>query len=167
MSTILEYQKQIEERRIIKVETKTTKIISAALISSAIISGLIAYFLHFRQVFPTPIQDQIRGITSIGIVMVMVVIFYLRRTLYYSPKIIKEDFTLSQVLQQWRKIDIALLLIAESLPICGLVLAFLGLQFDRIFHFFLGGVLMMIILTPMGIKVRSRLSILREFFPEI
>ena len=103
----------------------------------------------------------------LAIVLLFIAILGIKRTIYYSPKFIKDNFTLTQVLQKWKIIDMILLAAAELIPLCGLALAFLGMPFDKTFHFFLGSALLMIILIPMGIKVRSKLSILRKHFPGI
>jgi hypothetical protein len=161
-----EYEKRSEERRIIKKETKNTTIISIALLISCIVYGLVAYILKVKPTMTVNDQDKLYGMINLVIILIFIGIVAARRTLYYSPKIIREDFNLTQVMQQWRKIDISLLAIAETIPICGLVLSFLGMPFDKTFHFFLGSALLMVILMPVGIKVRSKLSILKEHFPE-
>ena len=99
--------------------------------------------------------------------MLLIVLLGVRKSIYYSPKIIREDFTLTQVLQKWRTIDLIMLGTAEILPILGLIMTFLGMPFDWTFHFFVASALLMVILMPMGIKVRSKLSILRRHFPDI
>jgi hypothetical protein len=166
MSKMTEYEKRLEERRIIKKETKLTIMISVGLLITCIIYGLIAYFIKIKPTMTGAEQDKLYGMINLIIILIFIGIVAARRTLYYSPRIIQEDFNLTQVMKQWRKIDIVLLAIAETIPICGLVLAFLGMPFDKTFHFFLGSALLMVILMPVGIKVRSKLSILKEHFPE-
>ncbi|NIM14743.1 MAG: hypothetical protein GTO45_22365 [Candidatus Aminicenantes bacterium] len=166
MTTIAEYQQRIEERKTIKQESKTTVIISISLILSTAILGLISYLVKIKPVMGEKSLENIRGAASLVVVILMVGILAAKRSIYYSPKFIKEDFTLKQVLQKWRTIDIILLIIAETIPICGLVLAFQGMPFDKNFHFFLGAGILMFILMPMGIKVRSKLDILRQHFPD-
>jgi hypothetical protein len=167
MNTITEYQKQIEERKIIKEETRTTILMSVSLLIEILILGVVSYFLKSKQTLSTDLLENIRNMSSLGAVLLLISILWVRRTLYYSPRFIKEGFTLTQVLRVWRSIDLTLMAITELLPICGLVLSLLGAAFDQIFHFFVGGAIMIVLLTPMGIKVRSKLSILRETFPGI
>jgi F0F1-type ATP synthase membrane subunit c/vacuolar-type H+-ATPase subunit K len=167
MNTITEYQQRIEEQKIIKEETGTTMIIGLALLASTIIFGLASYLIKLKPVMGTQALDNLRGALSLIVVLLMIGILAIRRSIYYSPRFIEEDFTLRQVLQKWRTIDIVLLALAETIPICGLVLALLGLPFDKNFHFFVGAGVLIIILMPMGIKVRSKLSILRQHFPDI
>lgn len=162
-----EYEKRIEEGKIIKKEIKSTIILSLALLCSTIIFGLAAYFIKMKPIMTEKAQDTVYGIVNLVVIMLFIIIMAVKRTIYYSPRFIKESFTLTQVLQKWRTIDIVLLAIAESIPIFGLVLALLGMPFDKTFHFFLGSALLMIILMPVGIKVRSKLGILRKHFPDI
>jgi hypothetical protein len=96
------------------------------------------------------------------VIVLMIMILGIRRTIYYSSRFIKEDFTLTDVLRKWRTIDIMLLATAEIIPLCGLVLTWLGMPFNRTFHFFVAGAALVIILMPVPIKVRSKLGILRK-----
>ncbi len=66
------------------------------------------------------------------------------------------------MLQKWRTVDIVLLAAAETVPIMGLVVSLLGAPFGRIFHFFVASGLLIIILMPIGLKVRSKLAVLRK-----
>jgi hypothetical protein len=167
MSTIDNYQERIEERKIIKQETKTTIIICLSLLFLNVFYGVAAFFIKIEPTMKQEALEKIYGIVNLGIIMMLIAILALRKTIYYSPKLIRHDFSIPQVLTTWRRIDLWLLIISEIIPICGLVLTFLGLPFDRIFHFFVASGILIILLTPLGIKVRSRLSILRKHFPEI
>jgi hypothetical protein len=166
MTTITEYEQRIKERKIVKQETKATFMFSLVLIFSCIVYGLAAYLINVKPTMSPSQEDTIYGIVNLIVILIFISILAVRRTVYYSPRFIREDFTLSQVLQQWRKIDFVLMAIAETIPICGLVLTLLGMPFDKTFHFFVGSGLLMIILMPVGIKIRSKLSILKEHFPE-
>lgn len=167
MNTLTDYQKRMEERQLIKKETKTTVIISVSLMIFTLVLALISYYGKFKQTMVTSELEELRNIISVVVVVVMVAILGLRRSIYYSRRLIREDFSLTQVLQKWRRIDIIMLSVASLIPVCGLVLAILGLSFDLNFHFFLGTAILMVILMPVGIKVRSKLSILRQQFPDI
>lgn len=161
-----EYERRLEERKIIKKETKTTIIVSLCLM---ICCGILAFAAHLLQTKPTLTadrQDTIYGIVNLLVVLFFIGILAVRRSVYYSPRLIREDFNLTQVMQKWRKVDFILLTVAQAIPVCGLVLTFLGFPFDKTFHLFLGAGLLLIILMPVGIKVRSKLSILKEHFPD-
>jgi hypothetical protein len=166
MTTIPEYQKRIEEREIIKKEMRTTIIIGLSLILFTAVLGLISYVVKVRPVMDSEKLGNIWWGASLAVVLIIIAILGVRRTIYYSPKLIKDDFTLVQVLRKWRIIDTILLAVTAIFPVCGLVLTFLGMSFDKNFHFFVGAGLLMIILIPMEIKVRSKLELLRQHLPE-
>ncbi|MCP5103211.1 MAG: hypothetical protein GY950_07530 [bacterium] len=162
-----EIEKRYKERQVIKKETRTTKIISLALLASVGIYTLLAYFVKMKPMLDKePLKNAYDMINLIVIVM-MVVILGIRRSIYYSPRFVQDGATLEQVLKKWRGIDIVLLAVAETIPICGLVVTWLGMPFDKTFHFFVAGALLMIILMPVGIKMRSKLSILRKTHPDL
>ncbi|UCH95780.1 MAG: hypothetical protein JSV88_02745 [Candidatus Aminicenantes bacterium] len=167
MDTIDNYRQRIEERKIVKQETKTTIIICLCLLVLNIIYGVAAYFIDVDPVMKTESLEKIYGMVNLGVVMFLIVVLAVRKTIYYSPKFIREDFNLRQVLVKWKRIDIFLLVISEIIPICGLVMTFMGMPFDRNFHFFVASGILIILLTPLSIKVRSRLSILRKHFPNM
>lgn len=162
-----EYEKRIEERRIIKEETRSTIIIGLCLIGLNIILGVAASLITLAPLLTEATLDKLYGIVNLAVIMLMIAILAVRKTIYYSPKFIREDFTLPQVLQKWKHIDLTLLLISQVIPICGLTVTFLGMPFDQSFHFFVASGLLIILLMPMSIKVRSKLSILKTHFPEI
>jgi hypothetical protein len=166
MTAMTEYERRLEERNIISKETKKTIIISVALLFSCGVMALAAHLLQTKPTMTASQEETVYGIVNLLIVLIIIGMLAVRRSVYYSPRLIKEDFTLTQVMRQWRKVDFTLLSVAETIPICGLVLTFLGVPFDKTFHLFLGAGLLMIILMPVGIKVRSKLSILKEHFPE-
>jgi hypothetical protein len=167
MDMMTEYAKRSEERKLIKKETRPTVVIGLVLLFLSVIYGVAAYGIKIQPTMTFELLEKIYGIVNLAVVMLLIVILAVRKTIYYSPRFIREDFTLAQVLARWRRIDIVLLAISEVIPLCGLVLTFLGIPFDRNFHFFLVSGLLTIILMPLGIKVRSKLSILRKHFPGI
>lgn len=157
-----QYENRLNERRIIKNETKNTIKISLALLVSVICMGLIAYFIKAKATLPRKTLETTWMIFNIAIVILTILILAVRKTIYYSPKLIKEDFTLTQILRKWRTIDIILLAVAEIIPVLGLVVSSLGLSFSWTYHYFVASGLLMIILMPIGLKVRSKLTVLRE-----
>jgi len=167
MSTIDNYKQRLEERKIIKQETKTTIIICLGFLILNVVYGAAAFFIKIEPTMKQEALEKIYGIVNLGIIMLLIAILAIRKTIYYSPKLIRHDFSIPQVLTKWRRIDLWLLAISEIIPICGLVMTFLGMPFDRTFHFFVASGILIILLTPLGIKVRSRLSILRKHFPDI
>ena len=162
-----EIEKRYEERKLIKKETGITVTIGLAMLGTVFIYGLLAYFIKVEPMLDKEPLKNLYDMMNLIVIVLLVVILGVRRSIYYSPRFIKEDFTLTQVLQKWRAIDIMLMAVAETIPLCGLVVTFLGMPFEKTFHFFVGGALLMVILIPMGIKVRSKISILKKTHPDI
>lgn len=163
-----EIEKRYEENKLIKQETRITVLISLAILVSVGIYTALAYFVKIGPLLDD--QDTLKkvyDIINLVVIMLMIVILAVRRSVYYSPRFIKEDFTLPQVLAMWRAIDIILLAIAETIPICGMFITWSGMPFNKTFHFFVAGALLVIILMPVPIKVRSKLGILRQTHPEL
>lgn len=161
------YEKELEERKIIKLETRASMLVGVACLISTIIYGLIAKFVPISFIQSQKLREDIYGILVLVIILIMIAILAARKTLYYSSRLIKDDYDLTQVLHKWRSIDIMLLAVAETIPVIGLVIAFMGMPFDRTWFIFFTAALLMIILIPMGIKVRSKLSILKKQHPNI
>lgn len=162
-----EIEKRYEERKLIKKETRVTILIGLALLGSVFIYGLLAYFIKTEPMMDKEPLKNLYDMMNLIVIVILIAVLGVRRSIYYSPRFIKDDFTLTQVLQKWRAIDILLMAVSETIPICGLVITLLGMPFDKTFHFFVGGGLLMVILIPVGIKVRSKISILRKTHPDI
>ena len=162
LDMITQYESRLEERRIIKAETKHTIKISIALLLSTLFIGIAAYLVKPTPGFGRGALEELWTIFNIVIVMLTVIILAVRKTIYYSPKIIKEDFTLTQILRKWKTIDLILLAVAELIPIMGLVISFLGMPFSWTYHYFVASALLMLMLMPIGLKVRSKLTVLKN-----
>lgn len=104
---------------------------------------------------------------NIFTILLLIAILAVKKTVYYSSKLIKENDSLEQVLIQWRKIDISLICIAQVIPVLGIVITIIGMEFSRTTHFFIASILLIFMLIPMSIKVRSRLNILKKYFTNI
>lgn len=157
-----EYEKRVKERKIIKEETRLTIIIAISMMATVLILGVLSKVMKPLPTLDRKLVETIYDVLNIVVIMIMVIILAVRRTIYYSPRLIKTEFSLRQVLEKWRQIDIVLLAVAETIPIIGLVITLLGMPFNRTFHFFVASGLLMIILMPVGIKVRSKLGVLRK-----
>jgi len=165
---ITEIEKRFKERQITKVETRLTIILCLMMVAFTAVLGLVAYYVPGEPIIEDRQQlNDIFFIINLVVVMVMICILGVRRSVYYSPRFIDEDYTLTQVLRKWRKIDLIFLAMATAIPITGLVTSFLGLPFDRTFHFFLASAILMLIIMPLGLKVKSKLTLLRKTFPDI
>ncbi len=107
-------------------------------------------------------MNNIFNIMNLSAIFMVVAVLAVRKTIYYSVRTIKEDFTLTQIVQRWRSIDIILVAVAESISILGLVISFLGVPFGRTFHFFITSVLVILIVMPINWKIRDKLRILNH-----
>jgi len=162
-----EYDSFSENNALIKKETRTTVLISLSMVFSVIVYALISKFISgSEEISPVKIAPDtftnIFNAFNIAAIFLVVVVLAVRKTIYYSPKIIKDDFTLLQILKKWRVIDIILIAVGESISILGLVISLLGMPFGRTFHFFLTSILVILIIMPMNWKVRDKLRILNH-----
>lgn len=164
---ITTYERELEERKIIKKETRTSMIVGIAAMIATAIYALLAKYITLDLGISAKLQEDLYGILVLVIILIMIGILAVRKTIYYSPRLIKDEFNLTQVLEKWRTIDIVLIAVAETIPLLGLIITWLGLPFDRTWFIFLTAGILMIILMPMSIKVRSKLSILRKQHPNI
>jgi len=164
---VTEIEKRHQERKIIKKETRSTIFISMALIFLTGVYAFIGSIIKTDPAFERELLEKIFNIVNLFVIILLIVILAIRKTVYYSPRFIKEDFTLIQVLQKWRSMDIILLAAAEIIPIIGLVMRIMGMPMERSWHFFVAGGILMILIMPVGIKVRSKLGILRKTHPDI
>ncbi|HLP46321.1 MAG TPA: hypothetical protein VK186_09110 [Candidatus Deferrimicrobium sp.] len=160
---VTEIEKRYEEQKLIKQETRVTLLISLALLVTVGIYTALAYFIKIGPIIDdTESLKNVYDMINLIVIVLMIIILGVRRSIYYSSRFIKEDLTLTEVLRKWRTIDIMLLAVAEMIPLCGLVITWLGMPINRTFHFFVAGFALVIILMPVPIKVRSKLSILRK-----
>jgi hypothetical protein len=153
---LAEFEKQKKERAIIRQELRITMIVSLLLLASIAIYALIAYlhkggFRFSKGVF------EAYGILNIIAIVLVIVVLAVRKTIYFSPRLVKDDFTLIALLRRWQTIDIVLLSLGELIALFGLVITFLGMPFVRTFHFFVAGFLLTMILMPIPWKVRDKI----------
>lgn len=155
-SMLAEFEKQKQERALIRQESRLTMIFSLSLLASIVIYGLIAYlhkggFRFSKSVFNA------YSVLNIIAIMLVIVVLAVRKTIYFSPRLVNENFTLIALLQRWRIIDIILLSFCELIGLFGLVITLLGMPFVRTFHFFVAAFLLTMILMPITWKVRDKI----------
>ena len=115
--------------------------------------GLSAFFTIPRSVdphFPSPF------VNVVAIVLVIMVLA-VRRTIYFSPRLIHDEDNLADLLRRWRTIDIVLLSFSELIALFGLVITLLGMPFVRTFHYFVAAFLLTMILMPIQWKVKDKI----------
>ena len=153
---LAEFEKQKKERAIIRQESRITMIVSLSLLASIVVYALIAYLHKGSFRFSKEVYDAYGILNMIAIVLVIIVLA-VRKTIYFSPRLVRDDFTLTALLRRWRTIDIVLLSFGELIALFGLVITFLGMPFVRTFHFFVAGFLLTMILMPIPWKVRDKI----------
>jgi hypothetical protein len=91
------------------------------------------------------------------------VIHGLRRTIYFSPRLLKDQpFDVIVLLRKWAKIDLVMLAMGEAIAILGLVSTLLGMPFDQNLHFFVASFGVIMIVMPMTWKVKDKLRNFRN-----
>lgn len=153
-----------KENEIIKRETKITIIIAIALLISILVYTVISFYLKVEINLEKNILEKIYFIMNFLTIFFIITLLAIKKRIYYSPKIIKKNDNLTQILQKWRSIDIVLLAVAETISIFGLLITLLGMPFKRTFHFFVGSALLILLLIPMDMKIRERLKNLTKTF---
>jgi len=153
---IAEFEKQKVEREIIRKESRLTMIISLSLLVSIAAYALVAYLHQGGWQTSKGVRDA-WNVMNIVSIMLIIMVLAVRKTIYFSPRLVREDFTLTALLQRWRVIDIVLLSFAEVIAIFGLVITLLGMPFARTFHFFVSAFLLAMINMPITWKVKDKI----------
>ncbi len=153
---IAEFEKQKVEREIIRKESRLTMIISLSQLASVAACTLIAY-LHRGSFLTSRGVREAWNVLNIVSIVLIIMVLAVRKTIYFSPRLVRDDFSLTALLQRWRTIDIVLLSFAELIAIFGLVITWLGMPFARTFHFFVGAFLLTMILMPITWKVKDKI----------
>lgn len=157
-----DFKKDQEERSLIKTETRTARTIALYMLASIALLALAACLVKIDFHIKPELRENVYWALIFIIVLILIVILSVRKTIYYSPKFIKDGDSLVEILRKWKKIDIFLLSVGAIIPILGLLITWLGLSFERTGFIFLVSAILMVILMPVGIKVRGKLDILRK-----
>jgi len=153
---IAEFKKQKQESTLIKQESRSTMIFSLALLGSIVVYGLIAFLQRTPLRLSKAVNDAY-GILNVVAIVLVILVLAIRKTIYFSPRLVDKDSTLNALLRRWRTIDVILLSFAEIIALFGLVITLLGMPFARTFHFFVAAFLLTMILMPMNWKVRDKI----------
>jgi phosphoglycerol transferase MdoB-like AlkP superfamily enzyme len=159
---LAEFEKQKIEREHIRRESRLTMIISLSLLASIAAYALVAFLLAGNRPPNRGVRDA-WSILNIVSIMLIIAVLAVRKTIYFSPRLVREDFTLAALLKRWRIIDIVLLSFAEVIAIFGLVITLLGMPFARTFHFFVSGLLLTMINMPITFKVRDKIRMFEKY----
>ncbi len=164
------FENELKQTELILKESFLTKVVGLAIIISIFIYAVVAYLYKPRFPLPTKQVQDLWGVFNVVAIFLIVLVLGIRRTIYFSPRLIKEEFNLQALLQRWRIIDIVLMAGGETIAILGLVITLLGMPFARTFHFFVSSALVILILMPFTFKVKDKIRIFARNagkFPEI
>ena len=159
---LAEFEKQKQEMALIRQESRITMIVSLSLLVSIVIYGLVAYLHKGSFHFSKGVYNAY-NILNISAIVLVIVVLAVRKTIYFSPRLVNEDFSLAALLQRWRSIDIILLAFGELIALSGLVITLLGMPFVRTFHFFVAAFLLTMILMPITWKVRDKIRTFEKY----
>jgi F0F1-type ATP synthase membrane subunit c/vacuolar-type H+-ATPase subunit K len=159
---LAEFERQRLETDLIHRESRVTMIISLSMLASIAVYALVAYLHRGSWQASRAVRDAWNVLNVVSIVLIIIVLA-VRRTIYFSPRLVRDDFTLGALLQRWRTIDIVLLSFAEAIAIFGLVISLLGMPFSRTFHFFVSGFLLTMISMPISFKVRDKIRTFEKY----
>jgi F0F1-type ATP synthase membrane subunit c/vacuolar-type H+-ATPase subunit K len=159
---ISEFEKQKQEMDVVRRESRVTLIFSLALLFSIVVYGLVAYLYRTPLRFSKTVYDAY-GILNIVAIVLVIVVLAVRKTIYFSPRLVSENFSLTDLLRRWRSIDIILLAFSEVIAVFGLVITLLGMPFVRTFHFFVAAFLLAMILMPIQWKVRDKIRTFERY----
>lgn len=153
---LAEFEKKKQTRELIRRESRITMVVSLSLLASILIYTLIAYLHKGSFRFSKGVFDAY-GVLNIVAIVLVIMVLAVRKTIYFSPRLVKDDYTMTALLRRWRTIDIALLSFAEFIALFGLVITLLGMPFVRTFHFFVAAFLLTMILMPIPWKVMDKI----------
>lgn len=167
------YAQDIQERKLISERTKPSKKLALIMHGINAAMALMAAFLKLdlgidaRYIDSDQSLMTLNGLLLLVIILTMIAILAARRTLYYSPRLIKDTDTLTDVLDKWNRIDARLMKSALIIPFLSMSVSLLGIPFERTVYIFIGSAILYVILMPVGIKTRSKLQILRRYYDHI
>lgn len=154
----IDYAKKTEEDRIVRQQSRPTLILSLALLASVAVYAALACLLsghrHLTQILR--VKDA-WGVLNVVSIVLIIIVLAVRKSIYFSPRLIREPFTLLDLLRRWRVIDLVLLAFGETIALMGLVITLLGMPFANTFHFFVSSFLLILILMPIPWKVHDKL----------
>jgi hypothetical protein len=153
---MLPFEKQFRENKVISRECRLTMRVSLSLLLATTILGIIASRLKTGFGMERPIQN-LWGIFNVIAVIIIITNLGVRRTIYFSSRLSRENLTLTALLRKWRLIDLILLSCAELVALLGLIITIMGMPFARTWHFFVCAFLLTMIHMPIPFKVRDKL----------
>jgi len=157
-----EFERKQIENELIRRETRSTLWYSLGIILTILIYTAIAYLIHPSGKPSGKIVNAWQISNIIAIVLVAVVLA-VRRTIYFSPRLLKGEAKLSLILKKWCSIDRKMLLFGELMGGLGLVLTLLGMPWKHTSHFFVAAILVTMVLMPIPWKVKDKIRYFEKF----
>ncbi|HDP93833.1 MAG TPA: hypothetical protein ENN40_00550 [Candidatus Aminicenantes bacterium] len=161
------FERDREERQAIRRYTRPALLVGISALITVVVYALLARLITPEPLFSPRKLETLFSIVVLVITLIMIVILAVRKTVYYSSRLIREGMNIDDVLRKWNTVDIVLIGITETIPLLGLALTWIGVPFARTWFIFLVSALLLVILMPMGIKVRGKLMILRQQHPDL
>ncbi len=160
------YRETSEDLTIIAATKKPLKT-GAVLIGLTLLLALFSWLTEFKSTFTLQTQSDIFAGLNFMVILLLIVISTIKKKIYFSIRVVNEKDTLESVLSKWSAIDNRLLYVSTLIPVATTVAHILGTDFSQIWYIYAGGIALIFILMPMGIKVRSKLRVLRSYYPDI
>lgn len=160
---LAEYEKQQIEREHIRRESRLTMALCQVLLATIVLYALAAAFLLPDRGMPGKAVRDAWEALNIAAIALVVIVLAVRKTIYFSPRLVRDDFTLQALLRRWRAIDIVFLALAEAVALFGLAIALAGMPFRQTFHFFVAGFLLALINMPVAFKVRDKIRLFEKY----
>ncbi|MBN2345623.1 MAG: hypothetical protein JXO51_04470 [Candidatus Aminicenantes bacterium] len=159
---LAEFEKQKVQNDLIRRESRLTLLISLSLLASIVVYTMVALLVRGGAPASKAVRDAWSVLNIVSILLIIGVLA-VRKTIYFSPRLVRDDFSLTALLRRWRSIDIVLLSFAELIAIFGLVITLLGMPFARTFHFFVSAFLLALINTPITWKVKDKVRTFEKY----
>ncbi len=151
-----DYAKKTGEDRLVRKLSRPTLLFSLATLASVAACAAVAALLSGGRPLTATVKNA-WGILNVISILVIIVVLAIRKTIYFSPRLIREPFTLAELLTRWRSIDIVLISLGELVALAGLVITLLGMPFANTFHYFVSSFLLIMVLMPIPWKVHDKL----------
>jgi len=158
-----EFEKKNRFSQLIKQETRLTMRISLFIQASILVYTLLAFLLKNKPLLPMKTMASIWSVFNVITVLIVILVLALRKSVYFSAKLLPAPGDVVGLLRNWRSIDLTLLGLGESIGIFGLIMAVLGMPFKQTFHFFVGAFLLNMIIMPIAWKVMDKIDYFQKY----
>jgi hypothetical protein len=128
-----------------------------------VLYAALAKFVSFTVIEIDPaVSEKILYGLNVAAVVITMAILVISKKMYYAKFLRKSFINLEQTLKQWFKLDLICFMLAEITAVFGVVLRMAGISFGQLFHFFVLGVILILIVLPMELRILQRIKHLSE-----